>query len=223
MAPISYKPEKKEDIELKTKALSVKISANTSLSAALNSTKINIGENASSMGNIVIGGSLALFLGASFKAALNVFNYSYILSLGLAVSNYANKENIKYNKLVAAYSEILDNYDSCTDKVETALNTKRNFLKRAEVASDHAEVARKLTKMSEINNLMSERLTEITNNEERVARNFAEISKKKEEAANLAKDVRNQLDALIAKYNVTAVTEKIVAKTESETGLHTHA
>ena len=223
MAPISYKPEKKEDIELKTKALSVKISANTSLSAALNSTKINIGENSSSMGNIVIGGSLALFLGASFKAALNVFNYSYILSLGLAVSNYANKENIKYNKLVAAYSEILDNYDSCTDKVETALNTKRNFLKRAEVASNHAEVARKLTKMSEINNLMSERLTEITNTEERVARNFAEISKKKEEAANLAKDVRNQLDALIAKYNVTAVTEKIVAKTESETGLHTHA
>ena len=223
MAPISYKPEKKEDIELKTKALSVKISANTSLSAALNSTKINIGENASSMGNIVIGGSLALFLGASFKAALNVFNYSYILSLGLAVSNYANKADVQYTDLVAAYSEILDNYDSCTDKVETALNTKRNFLKRAEVASDHAEVAMKLTKMSEINNLMSERLTEITNTEERVARNFAEISKKKEEAANLAKDVRNQLDALIAKYNVTAVTEKIVAKTESETGLHTHA
>ena len=223
MAPISYKPEKKEDIELKTKALSVKISANTSLSAALNSTKINIGENASSMGNIVIGGSLVLFLGASFKASLNVFKYSYILSLGLAVSNYANKADVQYTDLVAAYSEILDNYDSCTDKVETALNTKRNFLKRAEVASDHAEVAMKLTKMSEINNLMSERLTEITNTEERVARNFAEISKKKEEAANLAKDVRNQLDALIAKYNVTAVTEKIVAKTESETGLHTHA
>ena len=223
MAPISYKPEKKEDIELKTKALSVKISANTSLSAALNSTKINIGENSSSMGNIVIGGSLVLFLGASFKASLNVFKYSYILSLGLAVSNYANKADVQYTDLVAAYSEILDNYDACTDKVETALNTKRNFLKRAEVASDHAEVARKLTKMSEINNLMSERLTEITNTEERVARNFAEISKKKEEAANLAKDVRNQLDALIAKYNVTAVTEKIVAKTESETGLHTHA
>lgn len=223
MAPISYKPEKKDEIELKTNALSVKISANTSLSAALNSTKINIGENSSSMGNIVIGGSLALFLGVSFKAALNVFNYSYICSLGLAVSNYTKKAGVNYTNLVAEYSEILDNYDAITDKVDIAINTKRKFLKRAEVADNHAEVARKLTKMSEINNTMSERLIEIINTEERVAQNFAEISKKKEEAANLAKAVRSQLDALIAKYNVTAVTEKIVAKTESETGQHTHA
>ncbi len=222
MAPISYKPEKSDALELNTNALTIKLSANANLSAALNSTKINIGENASSMGNIVIGGSLTLFLGASFKAALNVYNFSYILSLGLAVSNYAQKAGVKYTNLVAAYSEILDNYDACTDKVETALNTKRNFLKRAEVASNNAEVAGKLTQMSEINNLMSERLTEITNNEERVALNFAELSQKKEVAASLAKAVRSQLDELITKYNITVVTEKIVANTVSETGQQTH-
>ena len=179
MAPISYKPEKSEALELKTDALTIKLSANTNLSATLNSTKINLGENSSSMGNIAIGGSLTLFLGASFKAALNVYNFSCICSFGAAVSNYAQKAGVKYTDLVAEYSEILDNYDAITDKVDTAINTKRSFLKRADVASNNAEVAEKLTKMSEINNLMSERLIEIRNNEERVARNFAEISKKK--------------------------------------------
>lgn len=220
MAPIEYKPEA-GIVLLANKGLKISLKGNAAISAVVNMTQINIGENSTSMGRLVAGGCLITIIGPTFKAAYNLANFSFEAAAGIAVSNYASKSDVKFTNLTASYSEIANDNGVVVDSIRTASEIQNSCVKKTTLGSTLNVIE---SYKQEINcncSLMAETLNKIQQNKQSATALYDEVCQKKEELASLKKVIANLLNEVKTTSSSAVANKKVVAQNDSETGLHT--
>ncbi len=220
MAPIEYKPEKGVVLVAK-KGLKISLKANAAISATLNMTQVNIGENGTSMGNLVLGGSLVTVLGATFKAAYNVATFSYALSAGYSVSNYVKKDTVNFQQLLAEYNEITDENNIIAESIRTAAEVRHEGVTKKTVRGSLNLIDENLQEMERMKSAMADRKTEVEADKASTVSLYTEVCQKKEELANLKKVVADLLNEVKTNSSAAVANKKVVAQNNSETGMHT--
>ncbi len=219
MAPVQYTPEKGITLVAK-KGLNISIKANAVMNAGLSINQVNIGENGTSMGSVVVGGSLITILGAAFKAAYNLATFSATLTTGYSVSNYASMDEVKYTNLVASYGEIADDNGVVAENIRTAARVQNNYVKKSDLEGAGIQIeARK----NEINNMCTEmtgQLTQIQSNRQLSANLYHKLCAKRDELTTVKNVIANLLNEVKTNSSSAVASKKEVAQIDSEPGNH---
>ncbi len=220
MAPIEYKPEKGVVLVAK-KGLKISAQANASITAALNMTQVNIGQNGTSMGSLVAGGSLVTVLGATFKAAYNAATFNYALNRGFSISNFVKKKDVEIKELMADYSEITNEDNIIAESIRTAAEVRHEGVTKETVRGSLNLIDENLQEVERMKSVMADRKTEVEADKASTVSLYNEVCQKKEELANLKKVVADLLNEVKTNSSAAVANKKVVAQNNSETGMHT--
>lgn len=221
MAPVQYTPEKGITLVAK-KGLNISIKANAVMNAGLSINQVNIGENGTSMGSVVVGGSLITILGATFKAAYNLATFSATLTTGYSVSNYASMDDVKYTNLVASYGEIADDNGVVAENIRTAARVQNNHVTKEVL---HGAIDEIDGHMQEIENMCTEmtgNLTRIQRNRQLSANQYRVLCAKRYQLSNVKNVIANLLNEVKTNSSSAVASKKEVAQNSSEPGIHAY-
>ena len=221
--PVKFAPSSPETILINSPAFNITAKADATISASLNATKVNIGENANSMAGIIIGACVVAFLGGSFKASASLINVSCVFSKACVLSNYASIKLSDFEAVGAQYNNIVNEHGMVTNTILTALNHQQNIVKHNEFDAHKQSTYANLTAITNNTSEIATSATQITNNRTNITNKLTELTAKKHELENLVTSINTSINELTSKKDTTAASVSIASSTDNSPGMHTYS
>lgn len=220
--PAKITPSTEGGIIVNSPAFNITAKADAAISASLNATKVNVGENANSLAGIIIGASVVAFLGGSFKASASLLDVSCVFSEACVLSNYASIKLSDFEAVGAQYNNIINEHGMVTNTITTALNHQQNIVKHNEFDAHKQSADENLSNITNNKNEITTSATQITNNRTNITNKLTELIAKKNELDSLVTSIATSINELNPKKDTTAANVNIVSNTDNSPGMHTY-
>ena len=219
--PASIAPSSPQGILIDCPAFNITAKADAAISASLNATKVNIGENANCLAGIVIGASVVAFLGGSFKASASLLEVSCVFSKAYVVSNYASIKLEDFEDFGAQYNDIVNEHGLISDVITSALNHQQNIVKHNEFEAHKQSTYANLSNITNNTSEIATSSTQIANNKTSITNKLTNLTAKRDELESLVTSIETSIEELTPKKTTTAANVNKVSSTDNSPGMHT--